>query len=103
VKFSTQADYLDDTKWRDYVRLMDTYRKSLSQTILSSVATKMTENIPGVGWKDERNLWDTCKRGEILMSDKGGKETINIVNGVLTRTPNDDGFMDQVKDTLLSL
>jgi hypothetical protein len=36
------------------------------------------------------------------MCDKNGKETISIVNGVLTRSQNEDGFLEHAKDVLLT-
>ena len=40
---------------------------------------------------------------EILFADKGKNETINIVNGVLNRTPNVDGYDKQLKDLLANI
>ena len=106
VVFNTADDYRDETTWTKYVGLLDLNPDKkgwfgyFNPLDLGQV---MTENLPSADWLSEHRIWDTCKQGEILFSDKGGKETINIVNGVLTRTANIDEFKEQLKDTLRNL
>jgi len=110
VTFNSMADYGDIAKWDKFISYLDDYntvnkKLSLAATLADSVKKQMEENVPFTanGWSYENNLWDTCKQGEILLSDKGQKETINIVNGALNRTPNTDDYMDEVKDQLRNM
>ena len=110
VTFNSMADYGDIAKWDKFISYLDDYntvnkKLSLAATLADSVKKQMEENVPFTanGWSYENNLWDTSKQGEILMSDKGQKETINIVNGALNRTPNTDDYLDGVKDQLRNM
>ena len=110
VVFSSMADYADINKWDTYISYLNDYKTvnnklSLAASLRDSVQKQMEKNVPFTtnGWSYENNLWDTCKQGEILMSDKGQKETINIVNGALNRTPNTDDYLDEVKDQLRNM
>ena len=107
--FSSKADYGNDAKWEKYVKMLDDYDKSLSVVgkVASAVGDKfnesMTKNLNPFVTYNENQVWDICKQGEILFADKGKKETINIVNGVLNRTPNVDGYDKQLKDLLANI
>lgn len=103
VAFMKAEDYLDEAKWSKYVDLLDDTENPNLLGTLGRVGKSLLDELPGLGWQDERGVWDTCKQGEILFSDKGGKETINIVNGVLKRTTNKEGFREQVMETLMNL
>lgn len=109
ITFSADSDYLSATKWRDYINYLADYveKKGALAKLGSGLAdlakSKMTENLPGLGWSDERGLWDTCKQGEILMADKGQDETLNIVNGALNRNPHNDNYLESIKQQLLNI
>lgn len=100
VTFATAADYLDDTKWHDYIHLLDAYKPSFWENLLPSMDIKTNFSVV---YSEDDKLWDTCKQGEILMSEKGGQETIRIVNGAITRTPNFNRFVEKMKETLRNL
>lgn len=107
--FSSKDDYGNDAKWEKYVKMLDDYDKSLSVAgkVSSAIGDKfkesMTKNLNPFVTYNENQVWDTCKQGEILFADKGKNETINIVNGVLNRTPNVDGYDKQLKDLLANI
>ncbi|MBO4811127.1 MAG: hypothetical protein J5552_06115 [Prevotella sp.] len=95
--FEYLAQYLYSEKWKRYVDLLGEPKSGA----LKDSNKKFVEQMIGLyrDWGYEPRLWDTCKQGEILMSDKGKNETINIVNGVLTRTTNSD-YVQELKDVL---
>lgn len=105
VKFESKSDYLDDAKWNKFIKLLAPNPvKDYFNRIGDPIKDLLTENLPNpIEWYDESKVWDTCKQGEVLISDKGGKETIHIENGVLTRTTNKDGFKDQIIETLRNI
>ena len=94
--FEYRTQYLYPEKWKRYVDLLGEPKSALKDS-----NKKFVEQMIGLyrDWGYEPRLWDTCKQGEILMSDKGKNETINIVNGVLTRTTNSD-YVQELKDVL---
>jgi len=111
--FSGKADYLNDETWNTYIEQLIPYNalstanlttwEAIKKAVMASFPTALkvlNHNFWDLKWLSESKLWDSAKQGEILMSDKGGKETISIVNGVLTRTPNENGFIEQIKDIL---
>lgn len=100
VLFNSKDDYMDDLKWNAFVDQLDDYQAGLFRTLKNDLVSAVTDDLPSKDWYTETQVWDTCKQGEILMADKGSKETINIVNGVLTRTTNNDGFTDQLTEQL---
>ncbi len=65
-------------------------------------AKKVESYNPYNAWK-ERDIWGPGQKGEILISDKGGQDTINIVNGALNRTENSDGYTNKIKAFLSSV
>lgn len=114
--FTSASDYLNDKTWNEYIDQLVPYgvdiyhqlptRESIAKWFMSifpAAGKVLQHDMMSSDWLKERYLWDTCKQGEILMSDKNGKDTISIVNGALTRTPNEDGFMEQSKDILRTL
>ena len=109
VKFSSFDDYANNVKWSKYVSQLDDYEKSMSvvskvaSAVVDNVVDSMTKNLKFYKNYSEKDVWDSCKSGEILMADKGKRETINIVNGVLNRTPNTDGYDKQIKDLLANI
>ena len=110
VTFNSLSDYDNLANWDKFISYLGDYntvnkKLSLAATLADSVKKQMEENVPFTtnGWSYENDLWDTCKQGEILLSDKGQKETINIVNGALNRTPNTDDYMDELKDQLRNM
>jgi len=103
VTFANLDAYEDENNWSKYISNLGDADLSLGTQVGDMVKEKMTKNIPGVGWHDDRKLWDSCKMGEILMADKGKDETISIVNGALTRTPNNDEYMDGIKTQLRNI
>ena len=60
----------------------------------------MTDNLNPVSNWFENKIWDTCKQGEILFSDKSGKTTVSMVNGALSSSPNNDELVDEIKEIL---
>ena len=103
VTFANLDAYENEADWSKYISNLGDANLSLGTQVGDMVKDKMTKNIPGVGWHDDRKLWDSCKMGEILMADKGKDETISIVNGALTRTPNNDEYMDGIKTQLRNI
>ena len=103
VTFANLDAYENEINWSKYISNLGDANLSLGTQVGDMVKEKMTKNIPGVGWHDDRKLWDSCKMGEILMADKGKDETISIVNGALTRTPNNDEYMDGIKTQLRNI
>lgn len=114
--FMSSADYLNEEKWNDYINQLVPYDfesyagltswESIQKwfsALYPNMKRVMQHNVWDGKWYSERNIWDYCKNGEILMSDKNGKETISIVNGAITRTPNQDGYIEQTKDIMRSL
>jgi len=114
--FSSRSDYLNDETWCDYINQLVPYNalSTANLTTWESIKKAVAASFPAAlgalnnhfwdfNWYKANKLWDSNKQGEILMSDKGGKETISIVNGVLTRTPNEDKFIEQVKDVMLTI
>jgi hypothetical protein len=63
----------------------------------------MSENFAVGKWWHEKDIWSSAQNGEILFSDKDGKETLNFENGGLNHKVNEDGFLEQVKEELWSL
>ena len=113
--FSGKADYLDDATWNSYVNQLIPYNalstvnlttwEAIKKAVMASFPAAL--NVVNNGfwdgkWLSESQLWGSNKQGEILMCDKNGKETISIVNGVLTRSQNEDGFLENAKDVLLT-
>lgn len=112
--FSSKADYLSDGKWVGYLNQLTLFEADVYHQFdkLGTRFGKWWASLgPGIvrtlkhdfwdgAWIKENDLWDTCKQGEILMSDKGGKDTVSIVNGALTRTSNEDGYIEQTMDIL---
>ena len=114
--FMSSSDYLNEDKWNDYIDQLVPYdfESYASLTSWESIQkwfsalfpnTKrvLQNNVWDGKWYSDRNIWDYSKNGEILMTDKNGKETISIVNGAITRTPNQDGYIEQTKDIMRSL
>lgn len=70
--------------------------------ILDESMKKMHSYNPLVPFQ-EKDIWGPGKKGEILISDKGGQDTINIVNGALNRTENSDGYTNKIKALLSTI
>jgi len=115
IMFSGRADYLNDEKWCNYINQLIPYNalstanlttwEAIKKAVMASFPSALkvlNHNFWDMKWRSENELWDSNKQGEILMSDKNGKETVSIVNGVLTRTPNENAFIEQLKDVMLT-
>lgn len=102
VNFGSKDDYLNDAKWIDYIHLLDVYKpmQTIGNLVDTALNNTIMEKVPERGCTQDRKLWDTCKQGEILMAEKGGHDTISIVNGAITRTPNMNQFVGKIKATL---
>ena len=107
VTFTDDNSYADNEKWGKYCSNLAKYTgasKGLLSQVLSAAGDAfkdaMTDNLnPLSGWS-ENAVWDTCKQGEILFSDKSGKTTVSMVNGALSSSPNNDELIDQIKEIL---
>jgi hypothetical protein len=51
----------------------------------------------------EKDTWGLGQKGEILMSDKEGHDTLNIVNGGINRTENSDGYTNKIRALLSTI
>ncbi len=107
VTFSDDNSYADNAKWGKYCTNLAKYAgvtKSALEKIGSAAADAfvdaMTDNLNPVSNWFENKIWDTCKQGEILFSDKSGKTTVSMVNGALSSSPNNDELVDEIKEIL---
>ena len=64
---------------------------------------KKVDNYNPINAYKEKDIWGPGQKGEILMSDKSGHDTINIVNGALNRTENSDGYTNKIKALLSTI
>ena len=114
--FLTVDDYKNNKNWNKYIDQLVPYDFESYASLTSwesiqkwfsalypNMKRVLQHNVWDGKWYSDRNIWDYSKNGEILMTDKTGKETISIVNGALTRTPNQDGYIEQTKDIMRSL
>ena len=102
VKFTGDASYTA-ANWGKYCSNLKKYTgatQSWIDKVTDSVKDAMTENLNPFATIAENKVWDTCKQGEILFSDKSGKTTVSMVNGALTSTPNNDELIDEIKEIL---
>ncbi len=106
MKFKKLEDFDDNDSWDVWVSYLKKYSNHSAfgkfiDEIWDETKTKAANYSPLTAWKlKENEIWGPGLTGEILMSDKSGGQTINIVNGTLNRTQNADGFCKQVKDVL---
>ena len=108
--FPTLESFDNDKSWAEWVSNLRKYgyksvtgAKGAINRFISEIADETKAKVASYGpWTSfgESKVWGPGLTGEILMSDKTGGQTINIVNGALNRTQNADGFSKQVRDVL---
>ena len=114
LKFDDPNDFADDNKWGQFIQNLSNFsgKRITGKTgalarfgleIYDYFRQKMSENFAVGKWWHEKDIWSSAQNGEILFSDKDGKETLNFENGGLNHKVNEDGFLEQVKGELWSL
>ena len=106
--FNDVAHCTRDNDWEKYIGQLkknedkEYWLDAMFSKMGDNAKKELTKDLPVLGWrlKADRDLWDTSKQGEILMSDKDGTETISIVNGAITRTINGHDYQKDIIDKL---
>lgn len=65
-------------------------------------AVAKAKSMSGYNAIHEKGIWGTGQKGEVLICDKDGSNTISFQNGAISRAENSDGYVTKVK-AMLSL
>ena len=110
LQFNTIEDYGREQDWMSWVNNLHRWTgKSISgaggsvvrflKEVKDEAVTK-AKSMSGYDFFHERTIWGNGQKGEILMSDKEGSNTISFRNGAITREENTDGYTSKVKAIL---